>query len=67
VPPGHSPQENSYEYIRFMVEAKLHDHPEQASIVLRRLEQEYERLRSERQTPSTMANASTEPRTSNKK
>jgi hypothetical protein len=67
VPPGHSPQEKSYQYIRFIVEAQLQDHPEQASIVLRRLEQEFEKLRSERQTPSTTANAPTEPRTSNKK
>jgi hypothetical protein len=62
VPPGHSPQENSYEYIRFMVEAKLHDHPEQASIVLCRLEQEYEKLRTERQSPSTAKKEPTKQR-----
>jgi hypothetical protein len=52
VPAGQSPQEKSYEYIRFMVEAKLHDHPEQASIVLGRLEREYEKLRTDRRAPS---------------
>jgi hypothetical protein len=62
VPPGHSPQEKSYQYIRFMVEDSLHDHPEQASIVLRRLEQEYEKLRTQRQALSITEKERTEPR-----
>ncbi len=53
VPAEQSPQEKSYQYIRFMVEDTLHDHPEQASIVLRWLEQEYEKYRAERQVPTT--------------
>jgi hypothetical protein len=44
---GLSPQEKSYQYIRWLVEDALHDHPEQVLIVLRRLEQEHEKLRSE--------------------
>jgi hypothetical protein len=55
VPSGQSPQEKSYQYIRFMVEDALQDHPEQASIVLHRLEREYEQFRAERQTPGTIA------------
>ncbi|HZV04515.1 MAG TPA: hypothetical protein VE999_05445 [Gemmataceae bacterium] len=48
-----SPQEKSYHYIRSIVEDVLHDQPEQASIVLRRLEREYDTLRSEGHLPST--------------
>lgn len=39
-----SQQERTYQYIRWKIENKLHDRPDQASIVLRRLEQEYEKL-----------------------
>jgi hypothetical protein len=53
VPASQSPQEKNYQYIRFMVEDQLHDDPEQASIVLRRLELEYEKLPAERQTLAT--------------
>jgi hypothetical protein len=49
-PAGKSPQEKSYQYIQSMVEDVLENHPEQASIVLRRLEHDYEKLRTERQT-----------------
>ena len=59
---GQSPQEKSYQYIRSMVEDVLQDHPEQASIVLRRLERDYEKLRSERQTRSTPYKEPAEPR-----
>jgi hypothetical protein len=52
VPAGQSPQEKSYQYICFMVEDQLRDHPEQASIVLCRLEREYEKLRTDRRAPS---------------
>jgi hypothetical protein len=48
-----SPQEKSYHYIRSIVEDVLHDQPEQASTVLRRLEREYDTLRSEGHLPST--------------
>jgi hypothetical protein len=49
---GRSHDERIYEHIRLQVKDVLHDHPEQASRVLRRLEQEYEKHRSARQTPS---------------
>jgi hypothetical protein len=62
VPPGHSPQEKSYQYICFLVEAKMHVHPEQASIVLRRLERDYEKLRAQRQAPSATKKEGAEPR-----
>jgi hypothetical protein len=62
-----SPQEKSYHYIRFIVEDELHDHPEQASIVLRRLERDYEKLGVRRQAPSATRKGLTESRSSNKK
>ena len=62
-----SQEERIYDHICLRVQDVLHDHPEQASIVLRRLEQEYEKLRTERQTPSTAEKEPTEPRSSNKK
>jgi hypothetical protein len=63
---GQSQYERIYQYIRFMVEDVLHDHPEQASIVLRWLEQEYEKLCIARRTPSAAEKESTEPRSLNK-
>src|SRR5262249_46673917 len=60
-------EERFYQNIRLRVKEMLHDHPEQASIVVRRLEQEYEELRTERQTPSTAAKEPAEPRSWNKK
>jgi hypothetical protein len=47
-----SQEERVYQHIRWRVEDALRDRPEQASIVLRRLEQEYEKFRTESQTPS---------------
>jgi hypothetical protein len=67
VPAGTSPQDRSYQHIRFMIEGKLRDHPEQASIVLHRLEREYEKLRAERQSRSTSHTEPVESRSLNKK
>jgi hypothetical protein len=67
VPAGASPLDKSYQYIRFMIEGKPRDQPEQASIVLLRLEREYEKLRTGRQTPSTTEKHPAESRSSNKK
>jgi hypothetical protein len=60
VPADQSPQEKSYQYICFMVEDQLRDHPEQASIVLGRLEQEYEKLRTDERAPSAAEKDPTE-------
>ena len=60
-------EERVYQNLRLRVQEMLHDHPDQAAIVLRRLEREYEKLRSERQTPSTTAKEPAEPRSRNKK
>jgi hypothetical protein len=49
---GRSQEERVYQHIRWKVEDALRDRPEQASIVLRRLEQEYEKFRTESQTAS---------------
>jgi hypothetical protein len=62
-----SQEERIYDHISLRVQDVLHDHPEQASNVLRRLEQEFEKLRSERQTPSTADKNPTEHRSANKK
>jgi hypothetical protein len=63
---GRSDEERIYEHIRFMVENMLHDHPEQASIVLGRLEQEYKKLRTERRTPSAAEKEPAAPKSLNK-
>jgi hypothetical protein len=67
VPAGRSHEERIYEHIRLRVKDVLRDHPEQASIVLCRLEQEYEKLRTERPTPSAAEKEPTEPRAVNTK
>jgi hypothetical protein len=41
-----SQEENAYRYIRVKVQVVLRDHPDQAALVLRRLEQEHEKLRT---------------------
>jgi hypothetical protein len=62
-----SQQERVYQHIRWRVEDALRDRPEQASIVLRRLEQEYEKLRTERQIPSAAEKEPAQHRSRNKK
>jgi hypothetical protein len=62
-----SQEERVYQNIRLRVKEMLHDHPEQASIVLRRLEQEYEKLRADGQTRSAAETEPVEPRSLNKK
>jgi hypothetical protein len=62
-----SQEERIYEHIRLRVQDVLHDRSEQASIVLPRLEQEYEKFRTNGQTPSTAEKDPTEQRSVNKK
>jgi hypothetical protein len=62
-----SPQERVYQHIHWRIEDALRDRPEQASIVLRRLEQEYAKLRTEEQTPSAAEKEPTEHRPLNTK
>jgi hypothetical protein len=64
---GQSRQEKNYQFIHLMVEDVLQDHPERASLVLRRLERDYEKLRAERQTPSTTEKEPAEPGSLNTK
>jgi hypothetical protein len=61
LPDGQSPREKSYHYIRSMVEDKLQAYPKRGSIVLRRLEQAYEKLRTERRSLSAAMEEPADP------
>jgi hypothetical protein len=49
--PAEGAQERKYQHIRELVEALLHDRPEELAKVLRRLEQDYQQLHAGRPTP----------------
>ncbi len=62
-----SQEERLYKNIRLRVKDLLHDSPEQASILLRRLDQEYEKLRTQRPISPAAEKEPTEPRAVNTK
>jgi hypothetical protein len=49
-----SDTEWNYQYIVVLVKDLLENHPDEAAIVLRRLEKEYQQLRADRNRPSAM-------------
>jgi hypothetical protein len=60
-PEGWLAEEKAYRYVRTAVQDLLHDRPEEAAVMIRRLEKEYQQLQVGKRALSTVTTEQIEP------